>query len=181
MSEIYDPLGRIAPILAGTKLDISFLYQRQLAWDDPIPSDLKAIWEANFELIRVLGKVHFNRAIIPEDAVNLDVETVDRADAGEHLICVAIFARYKRKTGEYSCLLIFSRTKIVHDISIPRAELAAAFLNANTGHIIRTALQKFHKRRWKLTDSQVVLHWLNSTKSGLKSWVRNSFGNKPIN
>ena len=46
VSEIYDPLGRIAPILAGMKLDISFLYQRQLAWDDPIPSDLKAIWEA---------------------------------------------------------------------------------------------------------------------------------------
>ena len=61
----------------------------------------------------------------------------------------------------------------MHDISISRAELAAAFLNANTGHIVRTALQKFHKRRWKLTDSQVVLHWLNSTKSDLKSWVRN--------
>ena len=48
VSEIYDPLWRIAPILAGMKLDISFLHQRQLAWDDPIPSDLKAIWEANF-------------------------------------------------------------------------------------------------------------------------------------
>ena len=85
------------------KLDISFLHQHHLAWDDPITSDLKAIWEANFELIRELGQVHFNRAIIPEDAVNLDVETVDTADAGEHLICAAIYARYKRKTGEYSC------------------------------------------------------------------------------
>ena len=35
------------------------------------------------------------------------------------------------------------------------------------------SLQKFHKRCWKLTDSQVVLHWINTTKSVLKSWVRN--------
>ena len=173
VSEIFDPLGKVSPILAGMKLDISILHQHQLDWDDPIPSHLKIIWEANFELIRELGNIRFNRAVIPEDAVHLDVETLDTADAGENLICAAVYARYKRKNGEYSCQLIFSRTKIVHDTTIPRAELAAAVLNASTGHIVRTSLQKFHKRRWKLTDSQVVLHWINSTKSVLKSWVRN--------
>ena len=37
--------------------------------------------------------------------------------------------------------------------------------------MVRMSLQKFHKRCWKLTDSQVVLHWINATKSVLKSCV----------
>ena len=30
-----------------------------------------------------------------------------------------------------------------------------------------------HKKAWKLTDSQLVLHWIGSTRSALKMWVRN--------
>ena len=44
------------------------------------------------------------------------------------------FVRFKRKNGDYSCQLIFSRTKIVHDITVPRAELVAAVLNCSVGH-----------------------------------------------
>ena len=49
----------------------------------------------------------------------------------------------------------------------------AAVLNASIGHIVCMSLQKFHKWCWKLTDNRVVLHWINATKSVLKSWVRN--------
>ena len=104
--------------------------------------------------------------MIPVDAVSLDVE------AGENLICSAIYARYKRRNGEYSWQLLLARTKIIHDLTTPRAELAAAFLNASTGHILHLSLKNMHKRCWKLTDNQVNLHWLNCTKSALKMWVR---------
>ena len=60
-----------------------------------------------------------------------------------------------------------------HDLTIPRAELVAALLNASTGHIVRRLLKNLHTRSLNLTDSQVVLHWLNCTKSVLKMWVRN--------
>ena len=172
-SEVFDIFGFVAPILGGIKLDISDLHQRRLDWDDPIPSELKEIWIANFNLVKEIGNIKFQRAVIPKDAVSLDVETIDTADATANLICSAIYARYKRKNGEYSCQLIFARTKIIHDLTVPRAELAAAILNANTGHVVRLSLGKMHKKAWKLTDSQVVLHWLNCTKSALKMWVRN--------
>ena len=119
------------------------------------------------------GYIRFHRAVVPEHAINLEIETIDTADASEKLICAAIYARFKRRNGKYSCQLILARTKIVHNITIPRAELVAAVLNASTGHIIRMSLKKLHKRSWKLKDSQVVLHWINCTKSVLKMWVRN--------
>ena len=173
VSEVFDPIGRVAPLLGGLKLDICELHKNNLDWDDPIPNELKNVWAENFDLIQEMGNIKFHRAIVPLDAVNLDVETIDTADAGENLVCAAIYARFKRRNGEYSSQLIFARTKVVHGITIPRAELVAALLNASTGHIVRRSLGDWHKRCWKVTDSQVVLHWINSTKSSLKLWVRN--------
>ena len=40
-SEVFDLTGKIAPITAGLKLDVSNLHQRMLDWDDPIPNELK--------------------------------------------------------------------------------------------------------------------------------------------
>ena len=158
VAEVFDPLGHFAPLLAGLKLDISELHRRNLKWDDPIPNELKNVWAANFDLIQEIGNIRFHRAVVPEDAVSLDIETIDTADAGENLVCAAIYARFKRRNGDYSSQLIFARTKVVHGITIPRAELVAALLNASTGYIIRLSLRGLCKRSWKLTDIKVALH-----------------------
>ena len=58
-------------------------------------------------------------------------------------------------------------------MTLPRAQLLAASLNASTGHVVKTALGDRHQKAWKLTDSQVVLHWINSFRSKLKMFVHN--------
>ena len=129
------------------KLDLHILVQRKLDWDDVIPNELRPIWISNFELINELSNLYFKRAIIPIDAISLDIETIDCADASKSLICVAIYARFQRKDGTYSCQLIFSRSKLVPDgMSIPRAELFAANTNAHTGEVVKRALGKYHKK-----------------------------------
>ena len=125
-----------------------------------------------------LADVRFERTIVPEDAVNLDVSTIGVGDASGELHCAAIYARFIRKNGSYSCQLIFSRSKLVPDgMSIPRAELLAellaAHLNVPIGHIVKLALSDFHKSSIKLTDSQVALFWINNTENPLKQWTRN--------
>ena len=102
-AEVFDLVGRVAPILAGLKVDINALHMRCLGWDDPIPNELKEIWAANFDVIKELGNIEFRRAVVPSDAVNLDVETIDIADASENLVCSAIYARFLRKDGTDSC------------------------------------------------------------------------------
>ena len=128
MAEIFDPCGLVAPITGGMKIDISLLHEQKLGWQDQIPSELMNIWSENFNVIQELGQLKFNRAVIPENAVNLDVETINVADAGDNLICAAVYARYKLKSGKYSCQLIFARTKVVHDLTTPRAKLEAAVM-----------------------------------------------------
>ncbi len=173
VAEVFDPLGRIAPIIAGFKLDISTLHRSGLNWGDLIPENLKGIWSLNFEMIKDIRNVRYQRAIVPEDAKNLDIVTIDTGDASSSLICSAIYARFERNNGSFSCQLVFSRTKVLPEgISTPRAELMAAVLNAATGHTVKKAFGTYHKRVIKLTDSMVALHWISSNRNTLKTWVR---------
>ena len=65
MSEIFDPLGRIAPILAGMKLDASLLHKLCKDWTDFIPSELKPVWASHFIMTDEIGKLKYQRANVP--------------------------------------------------------------------------------------------------------------------
>ena len=174
VAEIFDPTGRAAPIIAGFKSDRSVLTDRKLDWEDRIPDDLRRIWTDNFEMMQELKHIRFKRAVIPDDAVSTDVQLLCVADASDILICVGIYARFQRKSGAYSCQLLFGRTKVVpKDTSIPRSELLAAVMNASSTHAVIISLGDLVKKIWMLTDSQVALHWINCTRTKLKLWVRN--------
>ena len=44
VSEVFDPLGKVAPIIGGMKIDMHELVTRKLDWDDQIPDELKCVW-----------------------------------------------------------------------------------------------------------------------------------------
>ena len=124
-------------------------------------------------MMQEIGNLRFQRAVVPEDAVNLDINTIDAEDASNKMACVAINARFLRRNGTY-CQLVLSRSKVVPDgLSQPRAELLAATLNAHICETVKIAFQDNHKGSVKLSDSQVTLHWINNQKKPLKQWARN--------
>ena len=175
VAEIYDITGLITPLTAGMKIDLHQLVSRKLDWDDAIPQDLLHIWRSNFEVIKGMSQLKFKRAIIPSDAVNLEMDTIECGDASKDMICITIYVRFLRKSGEYSCQLLFARSKLVPDgTTIPRAELFAASTNSHTGEIMKRSLGANLMKSIKLTDSQVTMHWLNNEDLPLKLWVRNS-------
>ena len=155
------------------KLDISLLHS-ELGWDDEIPSNIRNVWTSNFEMMEEIGRIKYKRAIVPDDAINLDIETIDTGDASSKLICAAIYARFRRRDGTFSCQLVFARSKVLSEgISIPSAELVAAGMNTATGHTVKKAFGNYHKKALNLTDSLVALHWIASKRTTLKMWVRN--------
>ena len=122
--------------------------------DNHIPKDF-----TRKDCVGEVAGVQFNRAIEDEDAISLDINTIDTGNATKSLVCSAIYARFQRKDKSYSCQLIFSRSKLAPEgMTLPRAELCAASLNASTGHVVKLALGDLHKECIKLTDSQIALH-----------------------
>ena len=96
-AKVFDRTGKVTPIIAGIKLDLSHLHKIGLGWDDKIPESLRAVWKRNFEMIEELGTLKYKRVIVPPDAKNLDITTLDFGDASSSLICVAIYARFELK------------------------------------------------------------------------------------
>ena len=164
------------------KLDLYELTLRQLDWDDMIPDQFHPIWLSNFEMTKDLSNIRFRRSIVPEDAVSLDIQTLDFGDASKFMTCTCTYARLLRKTGDYSCQIVFTRTRTVpKELSLPRAELMAALINTHSGEVVRRSFGKLHKSSIKLTDSQIAFHWINNDEKLLKEWVRNRQGSMKLN
>ena len=89
-------------------MDLHTLVKRGLDSDDVIPDDLRSVWVSHFEIMQEIDILRFQRAIVTEDAVNLAINTKDAADASNKMACVAIYARFLRRNGTYSCQLDFS-------------------------------------------------------------------------
>ena len=174
VAEVFDLTGKVMPLVSSMKIDLHELVTRKLDWDDVIPENLRSLWFGNFEMIQEMKTLRYKRAIVPSDAANLNINTLDFGDASFQMACSAIYARFLKKDGSYSCQLVLARSKIIpENTTQPRAELIAALLNTHTGEVVKRAFGDKHLEHVKISDSQIVLHWLRNEEKSLKQWVRN--------
>ena len=114
-------------------------------------------------MMQEIGNLRFQRAVLQENTMNFDINTIDAADTGNKMTCVVIYVRFLRKNGTYSCQLVFCRSKVGPDgLSQPRAELLAATLNTHSGEIVKRIFQENHRGSVKSSDSQITLYWINN-------------------
>ena len=154
--------------------DLARMVKRNLQWGDAIPDNLRAQWISNFEMMNEIKTLTIKRAIVPDDAVNLDIQTLEFGGVSKKMACAAVYAKFQRKNGMYSSQLVFTRSKIVpKNLCQPRAELFAAALNTYAAEVVERAFYNHYKKSLKFTDCQIVLHWINNDERPLKEWVRN--------
>ena len=61
---------------------------RSLDDDDNIPDDLISKWLKNLDTITEMREIKFRRCVIPEDAVSLDIGTIEISDASSKMVPV---------------------------------------------------------------------------------------------
>ena len=175
VAEVWDLSGLVTPLVARFKLDLHALVERGLDWSDSIPADLVETWHDNFDIMKRIGDFYFSRALVPVDAVSLEVGTIEAGDASKAMMIVGIWTRIARKNGDFSSQLILGKSKLVpKGMTVARAELTAAKMNSHAGHLVHRALGDRHGERIRVTDSEIALHWLNSWDKPLKQFVRGS-------
>ena len=80
--------------------------------------------------------LEYHCAVILDDAVSTNIETLDFGDASKDIACIAVYARFKCQNGSYSCQLVFSRSCLIPDnMTQPRVELYAGLFNKHTGEV----------------------------------------------
>ena len=174
VARVFDPLGLATPITANLKLCLHDLCMRKLDWDDAVPMELLDVWKENMMAIQDLKEVLFNRAVIPQDAASPHVNLIVAVDASQNIGVAAIFARVVRKNGSYSCQLMMARSKIMADLTVPRAELKSAVMGAISAQNVKRNLGDCLGDVMYVTDSAISLHWIHQDDRPLQVAVRNA-------
>ena len=171
---VFDPLGLVTPITARFKLNLHDLCKLNLDWDDGIPDSYLQVWVKNLEEIQGLREIKFRRPIIPPNAASTDVEFVTSVDASEKIAIAVIHSRVLLKTGKYHVQLVCAKSKLVTTSTVPRAEMKAATIGAILTHTAKVNFNDQYTKSIFVSDSTVVLYWINQDQRPLQVAVRNA-------
>lgn len=174
ISKIYDPLGLVAPCVIVTKIIIQKLWLHKLAWDDPVPDDLKNKW-----LQFKIGLNTLNQLTIPRQVIYVPFKGVELhgfSDASQDAFAACIYVRTETCEGKLIVRLC-AKAKVapLKTITIPRLELCGALLLSQLMQKVRDSIT-YQVESYYWTDSQIVLCWIRSISSNFQTFVANRIG-----
>ena len=174
VASVYDPLGLLTPVTAKYKLQLHDLCGKKLDWDDKIPGEFLDTWVTNIEEIQTLGSIQFPRSVIPPDAANLKISYIISSDASEEIAICSVHSRILKTDGTYHVQLVTAKSKIITNLTVPRAELKGMVMGATLGHCIRRCTEDRLDEVVHVTDSAICLYWLKQDQRPLQTGVRNA-------
>ena len=169
IAEIYDPVGIWEPFKLQLKLDNSYLNGNE--WDVPLNAELQTHWKERFKQFLYIPAMEATRCIIPPDAVNPNnLRLLCLSDAAESAGGCAVYASFERTNGQYSCQLLTARSKLMAQ-KIPRNELEAIKLMAETVNNVKQALGDQVKETLYFTDSTIAMCWCHNISKKLRMYT----------
>ena len=169
VAEFYDPVGWFEPLKLNMKLLLSGL--NGLDWKDPVPEEFVEPWVEHFTLMEAARDIRISRCIKPE-GTSPDIRLLCISDASDKAGGCAIYGGYQLPDGSYSCSLLCSKSRLMRN-TVPRNELEAILLCAETSMTVQHALQGKVKEVFYFSDSNIALCWVLNTQKKLRMWVHN--------
>ena len=169
-AKVFDPLGLIQPVTVAAKILLQELWQEGIDWDEPLPPSLDQKWHVLAKEIATATTLEFpRRYFTSDDSVNSDdTEIHVFADASQRAYGAVAYLVH----GDQSSF-VMAKTRVAptkKQLTLPELELMAALTGARLSSYLQEQLPVTKVTLW--SDSQIVLHWLNSTKS-LKPFIGN--------
>ncbi|XP_037501540.1 uncharacterized protein LOC119375434 [Rhipicephalus sanguineus] len=164
VARVYDPLGYLSPFTVKGKLIFQDLWKRKHSWDDTLPDEVQAAWNAwCAELPEVQAQIP-RYVFLHDSSVELAFELHIFTDASPKAYGACIYVRALSADGPCVTRLLISRSRVapLKTMSLPRLELIACVSGARLAEYVRSVplLQQASARFW--TDSLVALHWIRA-------------------
>jgi hypothetical protein len=126
VASVFDLGGLLAPVLASLRVDIRRTTKAVETCDEAVPEELWQKWIHNFWLLEQLRGLGFQRAMMPEDALNDHARGISLIDAALEICMMGIWIGFQLITGGWSCQLLIARSALADENStIPKNELQA--------------------------------------------------------
>lgn len=173
LNSIFDPLGFLAPVLVKGKVFLQQLWQMKINWDSPLPPDIIARWQQFWTDLVELHTLEIPRKV--KEMSTREFEIHGFSDASQDAYGACIYVRSKDHLGKWHVNLICAKTRVapLNGTTIPRLELGGTLVLAQLALKIANSWEIDVSKFWLWTDSTIVLGWLNSHPSRLKTYVSN--------
>ena len=168
-SKLFDPLGITSPVSVCAKLFMQKLWQLHVEWDEPLDAGIKEEWTAIMRDIQQLSTLTFNRRFFQTDFTPAKTTLHIFADASTRAYGAVAFLT---SGSEVTHVMAKNRVAPQKNLTLPKLELMAAVVASRVARFIIDALNLQDTPTYFWGDSQIVLHWLESTKA-LPQFVSN--------
>lgn len=174
ISRIFDPLGLLGPVITKAKVFMQQLWLHKLNWDQPLPTELAALWKNFVQTLPHIQHIKVPRCVLPTSSTS--IRLLGFADASSKAYGCCIYINSATDTNNRSNRLLCSKSRVAplkNPMTIPRAELSACLLLSK---LVQKVLQAF-KHEFDcvrlFSDSTIALAWINTAPHLLKTFTSN--------
>ena len=174
ISQIFDPLGLIGPVIIRAKIMLQSLWQLKIDWDDPIPEDLKLSWIRFYEKLHSLNEIKIPRHFFVNFPKYIELHCFSDASQAAYGACIYFKSVDQDENVLVRLVCAKSRVAPLKTITVPRLELCGALLATNLCKTVVDSLGNLNiNKTYFWCDSTIVLAWIATDPSKLKQFVAN--------
>lgn len=173
ISQIFDPLGLVQPVIIIAKVIIQKLWQYKLNWDESVPTEIFSTWSKFQIQIQDLNNLKIPRHFLPDKPVSIQLHGF--SDASEMAYGACLYIRAIDSDGTCHCHLICAKTRVapLKTVTIPRLELCGALLLAELYSKVTASLDLPVNKSFFWCDSTIALAWIKSSPHQWNIFVAN--------
>lgn len=174
ISQIFDPLGLLAPCIIVMKMLLQKLWLHKLSWDEQLSPDIRKVWTELVINLPKLNKIYIPRRVLIDSMDFLELHVF--VDASERAYGGCLYVRSVNNEHQVLVRLLLAKSRVapLKPTTIPRLELCGALVGVRIYEKVVASLRLNTKpRTFFWTDSSVVLGWLKMLPNRLQPFVRN--------
>ncbi|XP_025996261.2 uncharacterized protein LOC113005226 [Solenopsis invicta] len=173
ISQIFDPLGLLGPVIIKAKVIMQQLWQLQLNWDESLPAQLYTQWSRWYSKISQLNYLQIPRRILCNEP--MEIELHGFCDASERAYGACIYVRSTDPMQRHHVQLLCAKSRVapLKTITIPRLELCGALLLSQLYQRASESLSLSFNRIHFWCDSTIALSWIAGNSSRWSTFVAN--------
>lgn len=167
ISNFFDYLGLLGPIIVLAKLIIPELWQLNLYWDESIPPDIDFRWRRLKDQLHIIKQYSLPRCVKVQNR-NMQLHGFCDASQRAYEACVYICSRTGNNQFRVELLRSKSRVAAMKAISLFRLQLSAAVLLVRLVAKISTAIDLSNVQTFLWSDSMITFNWISSPT---RKWI----------